>query len=166
MRTINLGMGTIYFGDRKTQICMGYRDTAYEAWKCCEIIRNGLSRINTGKFRIIYQQIGYSIELLLKALILWDDYSDNTKKFLKHINNRHNLKNLYNRLPEKKNILDENEQKQIFELSNYCADAGNFRYLKHIENRNWNFQFKLVHPNYFFNVIDKLYRVAKNSIYA
>jgi len=87
----------------------GVCDTAYEAWKCCEIICNGLSCINMGKSLIIYQQIDYSMELLLKVFILLDDYTD----------------------------------------------AQNFRYLKHIEDRNWNLQFRLPYPSDFFRIIDK-----------
>lgn len=111
MSEIDLNIGTLYFGNSRARFCMGYRDTAYEAWKCCETICNSLFRINTGKFRVIYQMVGYSIELLFKVFVLWDDYSDKTKKLLQQ-KYRHNLKKLYNGLNDnRKNILSDEEKK-------------------------------------------------------
>ena len=165
-RTIDLGPGTIYFGNTKANFCMGYRDTAYEVRNCCEIIIKNVSRINTAKFRIIYQQIGYSIELLLKALILWNDYSDETKKYIRKTQNGHNLEKLFDKLiQEHKVILDENEKKYLSELNSYYSSANNFRYLMHIDKNNCDYNFMLVAPSYYFRIIDKLYGKAKQTIF-
>lgn len=58
------------------------------------------------------------------------------------------------------------KKNKIFRLNEYYNDAQNFRYLTHIATSNFTFNFKLPEPKDYFKIIDKLYKCAKNEIYA